>query len=348
MRPLTPPERIRTLSGMAPSDGLSFSDPPASTALAEPDEPASSEREMASEPDAFIGPLFDGRQAREWALVLQSQAIAYVMFHAGGSWLLRVAPADHPRAIEAIDLYEAENENWPPEPVRDRPRHPPSGLIALAFFSALLFFLYVTGPVSSGSAWFIRGRLDAAILFQEPWRAVTALTLHADGQHVLGNALSGTIFGSMLSRRIGPGGALLAIVVAGALGNLANGIYHASSGHRSIGASTAVFAAVGMLAAVQTVLVATRPDADAESRRFGLVDILAPLVGGLALLGSLGSGRHTDLTAHGFGFAAGILVGIVAGLLVRRRDSLPSTPLQVAVGLGAAGLVAASWALASL
>ena len=34
----------------------------------------------------------------------------------------------------------------------------------------------------------------------------TALTLHADAVHVLGNAISGAVFGSAVNRRLGPGG----------------------------------------------------------------------------------------------------------------------------------------------
>lgn len=291
--------------------------------------------------DVFIGPLFDGRQARDWALVLQSQSISYVVRHAGEGWLLQVSPLDYGRALDSITLYEEENENWPPAPPRDTPRHPPSAVPALAFFVATLFFFYVTGPASRGSAWFVRGTSDAQLILSQPWRAITALTLHADAQHVLGNALSGTIFASMLSRRMGPGGSLLAIVIAGALGNFVNALYHMPDPHRSIGASTAVFAAVGMLAAVQTSIDWKRRH---ERRRYGLLDAVAPVVGGLALLGSLGSGRHSDLTAHGFGFAAGVLTGIVAALLVRRGSG--SRLAQLAAGTAAVALVAGSWFLA--
>ncbi|MBN1932533.1 MAG: hypothetical protein JW786_13100, partial [Desulfobacterales bacterium] len=36
-----------------------------------------------------------------------------------------------------------------------------------------------------------------------------------------------------------------------------------------------------------------------------------PLAGGLALLGFLGSGAHSDLTAHLFGFMAGTFLGLL-------------------------------------
>jgi membrane associated rhomboid family serine protease len=295
--------------------------------------------------DAFIGPLFEGKQAREWALVLQSQSIAYIMRHVGDGWIIQVSPAEYERALEAISLYEQENEDWPPQPVRDTPRHAPSPVVALAFFSLAIFFAYFTGPAGKGSTWFVRGTADAQLMLHEPWRAITALTLHSDAKHVLGNALSGTIFGSMLARRLGPGGALLAIVIGGALGNFANALYYLPDPHLSIGASTAVFAAVAMLAAVQTVLGWS----SRHERRFGWMDLVAPVIGGLALLGSLGSGRgNTDLTAHAFGFAAGLLVGLVAALVVRGRDTQPSKRIQLACAVASFGLVGGAWLIARL
>jgi len=308
---------------------------------------------VAQEPEAepapsvaFIGPLPNARQAREWALVLQSQSIAYAMLPQVDGWLLRVTAHEHERAVDAIDLYETENENWPPKH-DDLPRHPPSPVILLALLAMVLFFFNVTGPVRWGSDWFTQGRSDATLLFTEPWRMVTALTLHADGQHVLGNAVSAAIFGTMVSRRVGPGAALLTIVLAGALGNAANALYHLPNIHRSIGASTAVFGAVGVLAAIQTVLVLSR--SGSPERRFSLVDFLGPVIGGLALLGSLGSSPDSDLGAHGFGFAAGVLVGAAAGLLVQKyKERKPNQALQVSLGLASVGLVGGSWALAVL
>ncbi len=296
---------------------------------------------------AFIGPLPNAHQAREWALVLQSQSIAYAMLMAADGWLLRVAALEHERAVDAIDLYEEENENWPPERHRDLPRHPPSPVILLALLAMVLFFFNVTGPVRWGASWFTQGRTEAALLFAEPWRMVTALTLHADGQHVLGNAVSGAIFATMVSRRIGAGAALLTIVLAGALGNAANALYHFSDGHRSIGASTAVFGAVGILAAIQTLMVLGR--SGEPDHRFKVVDLLGPVIGGLALLGSLGSSPNSDLGAHGFGFLAGVLVGGVAGVLVQRhKDRKPSPTLQVGLGLAFVAVVGGCWALAAL
>lgn len=314
----------------------------ADVAMAQLDDSLQTTNDAPPEPEeALIGPLFDRGQAREWALVLQSQGISFTLLPRHGGWLLRVHPADHDHAVEMIELYEAENENWPPPRGRDKPRHDSSLLVPFAFIALGLFYFYATGPAARGSLWFTYGRADSLRLLSEPWRMVTALTLHADSEHIIGNMISGTIFGSMVSRRIGPGGALLAIVVAGALGNTINAIYHLPEAHRSIGASTAVFAAVGVLAAVQTIIDwGSRRDRE----RYGFVDMAAPIVGGLTLLGMLGAGKgNTDVWAHGFGFAAGVAVGAVVAVWMRKRAKMPSAWTQAACGAVCAALVVGSW-----
>lgn len=310
---------------------------------------------------SMIGPLTERRQAREWALVLQSQHIGFVLNYAPaqrdeigvvikpGGWVLTVAPDEYARAVQAIDQYEAENEDWPPVEIRDRPRHEASLVLPLFFAVLALFFFYVTGPSSRGSLWFTHGRADAVLFTSEPWRMITALTLHADAQHILGNTLSGSIFGLMVSRRIGGGGALLAIVLAGALGNAFNALHHLPGGHRSIGASTAVFGAVGILAAVQTVITWGRREQAGGWRRFKAIDVVAPIVGGLALLGSLGAGGgNTDVWAHGYGFLAGVGIGGLMGLVVRRQGSKPSGVIQGLAAAAAGLLLIGSWVLAIL
>ena len=91
------------------------------------------------------------------------------------------------------------------------------------------------------------------------------------------------------------------MLLAGALGNGMNALWY-RTGHLSIGASTAVFGAVGILAATQLTL-----DKTAGPRPW--LERAAPVVGGLALLGMLGASPHSDLLAHLFGLFAGILGG---------------------------------------
>jgi membrane associated rhomboid family serine protease len=215
--------------------------------------------------------------------------------------------------------------------------------------------------------------VSSQVLSRAPWRAVTALTLHADATHVLGNAISGTIFASAVQRRLGSGGAALAVLASGALGNLANAAYHRALGvdHGSLGASTAVFGAIGLLAATELVLHKTQPQAlrgaALASQRRGWVDVVAPIVGGFALLGALGSGDGsggTDLGAHLFGFLAGVILGLAAAFPLRRATvavdvasgqhghevslgaGAPRWWIQATLGGVAAAIVIGSWEMA--
>ena len=245
----------------------------------------------------------------QWALVIQSDA-------------------DAVRAELALAAFEGEN----PLPVR-APREEPApaeGVLAgLVFGLALLALQIWTGP-ESDHAWFVRGSADAAsILRGEWWRTVTALTLHADAGHAVGNALLGGLLLTLLARRVGAGLAAWALLFAGALGTAAAAElmrHHFAS----VGASTAVFGALAELAALQA--------ADPESRRRAWI----PLGAGVALLGFLGSSKRADLAGHLCGFAAGLLLG----LLLARLPRLRSRAAQAALAVAAALVPAIAWTVA--
>jgi membrane associated rhomboid family serine protease len=272
----------------------------------------------------------------------------------GNSWDILVSDDDRPRALEAIRLYEVENRNWPPRRARELLPHARSLVAPLLMLLLVLFFSF-TGPADRSSEWFARGTASSdRILHGELWRTVTALTLHADTLHVLGNALTGSIFLSAVNRRLGDGRGPLVVLLSGALGNWMNAVWH-RTGHLSIGASTAVFGAVGVLAATQL----------AVDRREGgrpWLQRVAPVVGGLALLGMLGASPHSDLLAHLFGLGAGLAVGLAAsatmalsrrgapndftGTTIAPTRTKGSRITQIASALAALGIVLGSWALA--
>jgi membrane associated rhomboid family serine protease len=286
-----------------------------------------------------IGPLANPNEVRELTLVLSSMAVPFEVREESGAWIIVVLPRDLPRALENIRLYRTENRNWPPK--RSREVLPYArGLVAPLVSLALLVFYGVTGPTASGSPWTSHGAaVCESILHGQIWRAATALTLHGNVEHVLGNAIAGAVFLSAANRRLGAGRGTLLVLLSGTLGNVLNAIYH-RTGHVSIGASTAVFGAVG-------VLVATQLAANRNAPVRSLTERIAPVLGGLALLGLLGAdpGHHTDLMAHLFGLVAGIALGLPF-LVVRRPLGRTRPWLQPFCGALAVVVVAVSWALA--
>lgn len=335
-------------SGSSRFDG-SLIDPAPSLALVG-DSPSGVTPEPEPDPLPFgyaaLGPFQTDRQMGEAALVLRSMSIEHrtiylprFLTRQGGLHIL-VRRADAPRAMRVLKQYEDENKNWPPPRRRERERYAGFPFV-IAAFVALVLFAWVTGPSRSGSRFFVEGSSVASlVLTSEPFRAVTALTLHGDGAHVMGNLMSGALFGRAVERRLGPGVGGLGLVVAGAFGNYANAAYYGlyrHAEHASIGASTAVLGAVGVLASTELLMKREGPP-----RRW--YDIAAPIAGGLALLGTIGSSPDSDLGAHGFGLAAGVLFGVVAALIIRKRKLGWIT--QAVSGTLALAVIGGSWALA--
>ncbi|MGO8970998.1 MAG: rhomboid family intramembrane serine protease [Myxococcaceae bacterium] len=265
----------------------------------------------------------DFRRAMDLSLVLEQEGIPHELRRLGEAhWALQIEDTDAARAEMAIVAFEQEN---PLEVRRSEPLHPIAGAVAagLAFALALVTFYVRTGPESAGSPWFERGSADAAaILRGEWWRSVTALTLHADAGHAAGNALLGGLLLALLARSVGPGMASALILLSGIAGTLAAA---GLTRHNfvSIGASTAVFGALGALAALPR-----------DSRR-----VWMPLVGGFALLALLGTSKSTDVAGHLCGFIAGVL----AGAAVSHLPPLQNRAAQASLAVAAGCVLVAAW-----
>ena len=256
----------------------------------------------------------DRRRADEWSLVLFSQGIEHAVRAEPGGIAVFVDPTNAEIALRALDAYELENPA-----VSGSSAHPPDAIGELdrfvggALAALLVAFFVTTGPRNPDVVWFAEGSADAArILTGELWRTVTSLCLHADLGHVVSNALFGALFVSAVCAGLGPGVGLALILAAGASGNLANAIFH-GPGHVSVGASTAVFGAVGLLAG--------RAMAQRIRRGEGGLRLWVPIAAGLALIAMLGTGERSDVWAHGFGFLAGGFLGLPASLAWPKRAS---------------------------
>jgi rhomboid protease GluP len=262
----------------------------------------------------------------ERSVVLEAMGVAHELQPTPeGGWALLVDDVDAPAAEAAIAAWESEN---PPRPVpvaRLDPGWPLAGVVAGL---AILAFAALVGLGPAGSL-FERGSANAARMLQgEWWRAATALTLHADMAHVAANAVALGIFVGAVARRLGPALATWLALAAGVLGNVLTALVQ-RGGHVSIGASTAVFGALGTLSALQV------------PRRSAWLTLGA----GAALLGLLGTGERADLLAHLFGF----VIGVTEGLALRRMTPPPRSLLQPAIALLAVAPIALAWwrALAS-
>jgi membrane associated rhomboid family serine protease len=153
------------------------------------------------------------------------------------------------------------------------------------------------------------GLLDARRVFAhgEWWRVVTALWLHDDIGHLVSNTVSGFLVFSAVVGTFGPGAGWSLLAASAIAGNLAVVTLHYGEEYRSLGASTAIFAGLGLLVG-RAVRVMSR-----SSHPHFWRTVLVPLAAGLAVLGLYGAGgMRTDVLAHATGFGAGLISAFIA------------------------------------
>lgn len=184
-------------------------------------------------------------------------------------------------------------------------------LILATVFSSLISFHFIT-VMFNRKMWLSLGRASAdKIMDGEIFRTVTALTLHSDVFHVLSNTVFGFLAIFSLAGLVGTGNAWLLTILAGSIGNFINAASYQTS-HNAIGASTAVFAAFGILGTVQFFKEYSR---DTYKKWI-------PFAASFALLGFLGSSEKTDIFAHFFGFLSGAVLGIIFGFIPQKYAAL--------------------------
>ena len=282
--------------------------------------------------------VFESRNRAECsdrALVLAALQIPFQIIDDIASCAL-VVPAEYSaQAMQQLIQYDDEN---PPQIVAvAKPLAHYNALPGLVAYVVIICGVAVITDVATWAQdWYVSGRVDGALIRTgEWWRTITALTLHSGLQHLTGNLVFGIMFGLFAGRLLGSGVAWLAIVVAAATGNAINTLL-LESAHRAIGASTAVFAALGLVAGF-----VWRGKLMAQDRwpyRIG------PIVGGFALLMYTGTGgERTDIGAHLMGFLCGLFAGM---LLTAARDHLASRRLQLICGYAAIALIVGCWLIA--
>lgn len=257
--------------------------------------------------------------ANDHALVILSMGLPYWMLEHQGVFYLCVEGHRSEEVAEQLDKFNQENRFWPPRPPVFPPDKAPSPtvLMGYAFLLISFFQLQLSLPLEAFQA---RGVMDGLAVFQggEIGRALTALTLHGDLGHLVANLFSGVCFGLLINRTYGAGLGWLLIVLSGFLGNLMTGYMYLPNQHLSLGASTAIFGALGLLVG-HAVAIKFSPVAHKFKMSYRLIPVLA----GLMVLGWLGFGggeQQVDVLAHVFGFLAGLPLGALGVWLLKHFE----------------------------
>lgn len=278
--------------------------------------------------------VFSGthKEAMEISLLLASQSKPHQIYVENEIYLIQVTSGIGEAVQDLITLYRKENHNW----LTEFAQNADIGIFA----SPLLFLIPVTvGYFFQFSREFLNynitlaGRSDSVkILTGDWWRVFTALTLHSGPQHFLSNMLSGFFLINLLVHRMAFGFAMLLVFLSSGLANFTVAIMTAS-GHRSIGFSTAVFAALGVLAAVQL-------RENFSAKRFSK-RALIPLFGAILMVAFMGMGEGTDIRAH----CLGTVWGIITGYFLAPLDNKHTRPLGFQFGfvILVYGVLGLSW-----
>lgn len=251
----------------------------------------------------FIVTVSSRREFKETELLLLSRSITHIIQSDPPvrRFLVPLERADFAR--KEIELYFFENRNWPPPPAKTRDalfQFSPSHLIVVL---GLAYFHWMTNQLTTSVNWLEKGKFSADRILSGEWeRTVTALTLHLDDPHFLSNFFGLLFFVTGVNQFAGGGVSWLLVLVSGILGNSLNAFFYETA-HEAVGASTAVFGAVGIMGALG---VKQYIRAKQFRTRF-----FVPVIGSLGILAMLGTNIQTDVMAHFFGFISGLGIGLV-------------------------------------
>lgn len=265
--------------------------------------------------------------AKTYGLVLSASHIPYKVESTDRHFYIDVDPRYRSAACRAIARYLEENKSFRAN--EHGSLSPPAQKTWSAVYVAL-FLVAIHWAIGPGDVrqMFVQsfgadaGRILAGNLF----RCVTALLLHTDALHLFSNIFGIVIFGTAVASHCGWGVGWLMILLAGAAGNWMTAAWYRQA-HLSVGASTAVFAAVGLSAALMTRIYTKRYERSWRS--------WTPVAGGMALLAWMGAAPHTDLAAHLFGFVSGLLFGFGYSRWFR----LVAWPMQLICAMLSAAIV---------
>ena len=282
------------------------------------------------------------QDARERGLVVTTMDLPHWIVRHGKEYALCVEEAQRERVRAALEEFEAD-ETTRTEERKVEPLVIPKAAVA---FTALAMVALYFVQIGAAPKWIDRGVADDILIRSGHWwRCFTALTLHGDSEHLISNLSLALFAFAFVYARLGVGFGLLGTILGGALGNAINSVVHFSDAHRSLGSSTALFAALGLLSGTEIV---ARLQHEGRARW----PLIVPIGAAIAFLGLFGGGGvkpdgtpipvgRVDLGAHLFGIAAGVMVGALFYYLGVRAQT--SKTGQIAAGVCAVFLLMAAW-----
>lgn len=240
-------------------------------------------------------------QAHTFSLVLNSSGIGNRVIGTNDGFQIDVPKPYVDAARDAIYRYQVENPITAGDSKASlsHPTHKNLSGIAVALV-LLSVHLAVSASFVPEDYLTVFGANAHRIVGGEVYRCATALLLHADAAHIAGNMAGMALFGGAVCAVAGSGVGWLMILACGILGNLINAFAH-ETGHLSVGASTAVFGAIGILCGLQAV--------NAARTGKGWQRMVLVFGAGVALLAFLGTSARSDMGAHLFGFFSGVMMG---------------------------------------
>jgi membrane associated rhomboid family serine protease len=261
--------------------------------------------------------LFDDLTKEEvetYGLVLLSSGIDHQSAKGPNGWELRVSDSADASAFDLIQAYLQENRSFRPSPKTHAKKYPKTFSGLWGALVILSIHVAVYSDHDAGSFAKVYGSSARDILSGEWYRCATSLLLHADYVHLVGNLAGIAVFGTAVCSVMGGGIGWAMMLASGMLGNLVNAYFY-QAGHLSIGASTTVFGAVGLLSAYQFV--------KKIRLRGEWYKAFLPIAAGMALLAFLGASRQTDIMGHLFGFLSGLVLGVMYSFFVRQPFRRP-------------------------
>jgi membrane associated rhomboid family serine protease len=259
-------------------------------------------------------------------LILTSQNIETKIERQNSLFDLLINTSDEKKALLMLEAYQKENrffrlrqqlQAFPISSFKSYTAFSIMGLLSLIHTVCIYYNIHEAMILKYGAS-------ALYILQGETYRAITALFLHSDIRHLVGNIVGLLIFAAPVISISGYGTGSLMLLLTGTIGNLLNAHLYQTA-HLSIGASTAVMGAAGLLAAFQIT----------QDKRPVTLNNLMPLFAGAILVALFSQGENTDVMAHVLGF----LIGLGSGIMFFPLNQFIQSRLKDPIALILTGLI---------